>query len=322
MPKCPYCGWEIFQSTLPARGATDTGRNGLCYLAYFNPRSPHGERRAQLPLRPARTPISIHAPRTGSDDERRRTALQPPHFNPRSPHGERLCACSWRLLGVLISIHAPRTGSDRFKRQTIANESDFNPRSPHGERRRRSRDGAPVLTFQSTLPARGATHRYVMVSQWLEFQSTLPARGATYAESLDVSVPLFQSTLPARGATAHAVHFRPEAGISIHAPRTGSDTLTRRESHNDTIFQSTLPARGATTRVTKDQLPIRFQSTLPARGATGKVCADSARYDNFNPRSPHGERLQCQPTRSIAARFQSTLPARGATWQIRRTWSP
>ena len=268
MPKCPYCGWEIFQSTLPARGATDTGRNGLCYLAYFNPRPPHGERRAQLPLRPARTPISIHAPRTGSDDERRRTALQPPHFNPRSPHGERLCACSWRLLGVLISIHAPRTGSDRFKRQTIANESDFNPRSPHGERRRRSRDGAPVLTFQSTLPARGATHRYVMVSQWLEFQSTLPARGATYAESLDVSVPLFQSTLPARGATAHAVHFRPEAGISIHAPRTGSDLRSAFTVASLVIFQSTLPARGAT-------------------GAIGPLLL-IANY--FNPRSPHGER--------------------------------
>ena len=56
--------------------------------------------------------------------------------------------------------------------------------------------------------------------------------------------------------------------ISIHAPRTGSDTTAQ---HPDS------PARG-------------FQSTLPARGAT--ICARrrARKSSNFNPRSPHGER--------------------------------
>ena len=56
----------LFQSTLPARGATVALLRGAHGGKHFNPRSPHGER--------------LH----------RQTITTPPiHFNPRSPHGER-----------------------------------------------------------------------------------------------------------------------------------------------------------------------------------------------------------------------------------------
>ena len=55
-----------FQSTLPARGATKRGRPRKDSKAYFNPRSPHGERQGRLQAEPC-VLISIHAPRTGSD---------------------------------------------------------------------------------------------------------------------------------------------------------------------------------------------------------------------------------------------------------------
>ena len=42
------------------------------------------------------------------------------------------------------------------------------------------------------------------------------------------------------------------------------------------------------------QLKQKFQPTLPARGATVWVDKDLFRDDDFNPRSPHGER---QPSR-------------------------
>ena len=80
-------------------------------LLDFNPRSPHGERQlfrpflhafclfqSTLPARGATphiawcdedTPISIHAPRTGSDEKCRRGIKRSLYFNPRSPHGER-----------------------------------------------------------------------------------------------------------------------------------------------------------------------------------------------------------------------------------------
>ena len=64
----------------------------LCHArsptAYFNPRSPHGERRF-IPKRQAESAISTHAPRTGSDITRRNNQWLRKYFNPRSPHGER-----------------------------------------------------------------------------------------------------------------------------------------------------------------------------------------------------------------------------------------
>ena len=102
----------------------------------FNPRSPHGERRARRKRRSWSSPISIHAPRTGSDPCTKGGGADPAHFNPRSPHGERHGACAvadtikrfqstlparGATMGALdmgltedISIHAPRTGSDEI----------------------------------------------------------------------------------------------------------------------------------------------------------------------------------------------------------------
>ena len=63
---------------------------------------------------------------------------------------------------------------------------------------------------------------------------------------------------------------RLEDAISIHAPRTGSDMLA--------FFQILVSGR--------------FQSTLPARGATGGGGKSRCDHRDFNPRSPHGERLR------------------------------
>ena len=40
----------------------------------------------------------------------------------------------------------------------------FNPRSPHGERQYLAQMGHMQGLFQSTLPARGATHKTLMLS--------------------------------------------------------------------------------------------------------------------------------------------------------------
>ena len=55
------------------------------------------------------------------------------------------------------------------------------------------------------------------------------------------------------------------------------------------LFQPTLPARGATGVVANGGGVWRFQPTLPARGAT-QCPLMPFNDDNFNPRSPHGER--------------------------------
>ena len=80
---------------------------------YFNPRSPHGERR-KMCLRGGQVvnfnPRSPHGERPLSFLRR----VDADDFNPRSPHGERRCR---------LSAHPA--------------QADFNPRSPHGERLRK-----------------------------------------------------------------------------------------------------------------------------------------------------------------------------------------
>ena len=79
-----------FQSTLPARGATQNSITMQVTKTYFNPRSPHGERRTDtrwfhdyiygfqstLPARGA----TLYTGQAHSCNK---------YFNPRSPHGER-----------------------------------------------------------------------------------------------------------------------------------------------------------------------------------------------------------------------------------------
>ena len=77
--------------------------------------------------------------------------------------------------------------------------------------------------------------------------------------------------------------------ISIHAPRMGSD-IVHHKRHLNPEFQSTLPAWGATREGITPETRYIFQSTLPAWGATAGYKAICAMVDNFNPRSPHGER--------------------------------
>ena len=128
-------GADVFQSTLPARGATDMGAR---------------ECEADA--------ISIHAPRTGSDSGRSQVFKRKEHFNPRFPHGERLLGSLLNPPGEGISIHAPRTGSDALVERLKIRLNQISIHAP-----RTGSDGTGTVkliimdAFQSTLPARGAT---------------------------------------------------------------------------------------------------------------------------------------------------------------------
>ena len=237
-------------------------------LHYFNPRSPHGERRHCL-VPP--THLIYFNPRSPHGERRSRQCCHngSAYFNPRSPHGERHISGTpykqtsdisihaprtgsdirlyfLRMRRHVISIHAPRTGSDTVRPPRRWTRKDFNPRSPHGERQNDQR--------------------------W----------------------------------------DHPKTSISIHAPRTGSDADGKQPNTVNSSFQSTLPARGATQlkavniqnryfnprsphgerrqRGAQALSPAPFQSTLPARGATFLFIPCLLFYIYFNPRSPHGER--------------------------------
>ena len=214
-----------FQPTLPARGATFASGSSRFGGLDFNPRSPHGERlmfwrsfsptnrfQPTLPARgatqhsqhaPHHSPISTHAPRTGSDDYQMPLSCLRRYFNPRSPHGER------PTLNVLLMV-----------------VGDFNPRSPHGERPMWQKDAQGAWVFQPTLPARGATGKAETATKKERFQPTLPARGATQQLRDAVKSAEISTHAPRTGSDGP-----PDAGkgrnghISTHAPRTGSDLL-------------------------------------------------------------------------------------------------
>ena len=126
---------NAFQSTLPARGATFQQLMEHNWQIYFNPRSPHGERRGDSMADAGVYIISIHAPRTGSDwvaynvDNEMPISIHAPRTGSDTTDGDA------QAPPRKISIHAPRTGSDMAIVFSVPSHTNFNPRSPHGERR-------------------------------------------------------------------------------------------------------------------------------------------------------------------------------------------
>ena len=258
------------------------------------------------------------------------------HFNPRSPHGERPVQCDCCCFGLRfqstlpargatysflaarrhssISIHAPRTGSDEYiHRRTFKRTANFNPRSPHGERLQSIWHTAGSFHISIHAPRTGSDQLYELgMLSPTQFQSTLPARGATKSRKEHGMAQEFQSTLPARGATRWFGRSPKQNSISIHAPRTGSDSYSNfayarcknfnpRSPHGERRFRPEpvaptqdisihAPRTGSDENKRKRRTAGKFQSTLPARGATPSTAQWRQASRNFNPRSPHGER--------------------------------
>ena len=261
--------------------------------------------------------ISTHAPRTGSDY---------------------IAALVVSL--VRISTHAPRTGSDDAAGRRAFWLPHFNPRSPHGERRHHAQEWIKsTINFNPCSPHGERPGESSISSQLSQFQPTLPARGATESRGTStVCITQFQPTLPARGATVPQLDIVQIPLISTHAPRTGSDDISRpapsADQHHisthaprtgsDLIqhperrpqrFQPTLPARGATaTRDGRARKKIKFQPTLPARGATS-ADGHGSRKAIISTHAPRtgSDALMALVERLKIRLFQPTLPARGAT---------
>ena len=258
---------------------------------YFNPRSPHGERRTRRRQLLSKGGISIHAPRTGSDCRPVLRFRPPRHFNPRSPHGERqICMAQLRR------------------------KEHFNPRSPHGERPLFfCRCGCP-LTFQSTLPARGATDY---------------DHGQLVFHRISIHAPRTGSDAHALGGAVQRFHFNPRSPhgerheqheilhrlrlISIHAPRTGSDRKVPNQEGHHARISIHAPRTGSDDDDNADICTSHDFNPRSPHGERPEVEGLLQGAEYFNPRSPHGERLCFAVNRAEKSAFQSTLPARGAT---------
>ena len=211
-------------STHAPRTGSDSSCSGRApVLIYFNPRSPHGERRAPMSIL---EPDSYFNPRSPHGE--RQIPLFPAfvqrHFNPRSPHGERLEELE-KHIGIGISTHAPRTGSDINPATMNGSQGDFNPRSPHGERHApRPALAIPTKKFQPTLPARGATAGCWRRGRGREISTHAPRTGSDWTDSTSWATPSDFNPRSPHGERQSVRAFRlRNRGISTHAPRTGSD---------------------------------------------------------------------------------------------------
>ena len=170
---------NIFQSTLPARGATKKMGLDLHLNSYFNPHSPRGERHTWIPYSSCLCDFNPHSPR-GERPILGKMLDTSFDFNPHSPRGERLKSHGFRWSPYNISIHTPREGSDW--------DFDF--------------PVLFVLQFQSTLPARGATHFLPARGTLRTISIHTPREGSDRLTTCTMKFQRqFQSTLPARGAT-------------------------------------------------------------------------------------------------------------------------
>ncbi len=235
-----------FQSTLPARGATSASRCPSAARSFQSTLPARGATRT-CKMSENLKRISIHAPRTGSDRSAPKADAQSVQISIHAPRTGSDWMVNFIRHNLCISIHAPRTGSDATIKHYQWIARHFNPRSPHGERQKFLR--------------RWKRQRKI-------FQSTLPARGAT-----GTAARKYQRT----------TDFNPR---SPHGERP-DQVVTRTKVAK---FQSTLPARGATIWSSLSPRTLKFQSTLPARGATWQIRRTWSPEENFNPRSPHGER--------------------------------
>ena len=145
--------------------------------------------------------------------------------------------------------------------------------------------------FQSTLPVGGATGALCEKGGGINISIHAPRGGSDVSACPVHSIAgVFQSTLPVGGATASSKQKSPTQVISIHAPRGGSDAKFRTVSASTKVFQSTLPVGGATNEINKtlDEL------------------------QNFNPRSPWGERLKAHHMLQKAAAISIHAPRGGS----------
>ena len=170
------------------------------------------------------------------------------------------------------------------------------------------------MVFQPTLPLRGATPPFFLLS-WIKsfnprspcgerpqtntplrqshgFQPTLPLRGATRARWCSRFASPFQPTLPLRGATANG---RP--------PRTPRYRFNPRSPCGERRV-----ARQHRLR------ELAVSTHAPLAGSDTSRCRAISSSRSFNPRSPCGERLTTCVSVPASVVFQPTLPLRGATY--------
>ena len=145
----------------------------------------------------------------------------------------------------------------------------FNSCTPGGVRPQSAAVWRRSKTFQFTHPGRGATsigRRFDLAL--FSFNSRTPGGVRLGEDVAQAYNELFQFTHPGRGATDATQCERGELGVSIHAPREGCDSLSRRYTWRSSSFNSRTPGGVRLQGRLLHASCLMFQFTHPGRGAT------------------------------------------------------
>ena len=155
----------------------------------------------------------------------------------------------------------------------------------------------------------------MMHSHCFSFQSTLPARGATPASSFPVSKYLISIHAPREGSDSlTAGAFSSSIDFNPRSPR-GERHGQIRVGTSSTNFNPRSPRGERRNNLLYCNFVRCYFNPRSPRGERPRtVPRGQIALGYFNPRSPRGERLQQQhQQQQPIQQFQSTLPARGAT---------
>ena len=176
----------------------------------------------------------------------------------------------------------------------------------------------PILRFQSTPPARGATLPLVLSLVRLTNFNPRPPRGGRHImREVERNILLFQSTPPARGATLKRRFNIDLPGISIHAPREGGDRPTTTREIPRTNFNPRPPRGGRPHAVSSTYETEHFNPRPPRGGRLGSIPAPASNFKISIHAPREGGDSTAGSVTGTAYKFQSTPPARGATYHAR-----
>ena len=170
---------QKFQSPLPPRGATPKILLSLSKQTYFNPRSPHGERR--LVSRIASSAFSRFQstlPARGATRTAATRRANQRNFNPRSPHGERRVYLNSMFMHQTFQSTLPARGATGSFCQSCH----------------------VIFVFQSTLPARGATYAARQTALELLISIHAPRTGSDPNDPVDALFPDISIHAPRTGS--------------------------------------------------------------------------------------------------------------------------
>ena len=236
---------ELFQSTRPVWGATNTTCLGCCFPKFQSTRLVWGATTVVSGVHYA-TDVSIHAPRVGRDTARATSATQR-RVSIHAPHAgrDKMRKAFHKLL--TLSIHAPHAGRDHHSSCIMVLPSPFHSTRPM----RGATLGVSRSAYQNYVSIHAPrVGRDIVIIDFLHNSASFNPRAPCGARPLvrrsRNGAVEFQSTRPVWGATRlFLVLFRYPC-VSIHAPRVGRDRARNAPIAANSMFQSTRPVWGAT----------------------------------------------------------------------------